>query len=113
MDREPLLEAVKIDRQSHSVAVATLGKPANDIERLVADNIRELRASPEQPRCCLLDGDTNCDRCLLPTDPALRTRFEIQHDDTITTIARKTCPTAPKFWHWKKIPLPIFVPREV
>jgi Cd2+/Zn2+-exporting ATPase len=113
MDREPSLEAVKFDRQNHSVAVATLGTPASNIERLVAENIRELHEDHQQPRCCLLDGDSDCERCLLPQDPALRGKFEIQHSATITTIARKTCPTAPKFWRWKKLALPVFVPREL
>jgi Zn2+/Cd2+-exporting ATPase len=113
MEREPGLEAVKFDRQSHSVALATIGKPAGDIERFVTENIRELSESHDQPRCCLLDGEKNCDRCLLPTDPSLRQQLDIQHSETVTTISRKTCPTAPRFWRWKSIPLPIFVPREV
>jgi len=113
MDREPLLEAVKIDRQGHSISFATLGKPAAEVEGFVTDKIRELRESLEQPRCCLLDGKTDCDQCLLPVDPSLRQRLEIHHNETATTIARKTCPTAPTFWRWKRFPLPVFVSREV
>ncbi len=113
MEREPSLEAVKIDRQSHSISLATLGKPAGDIERIVTENIRELRESTQKPRCGLLDGETNCDLCSVPNDPSLRQRLDIQHTENATTIARKTCATAPKFWRWKNIPLPVFVPREL
>ena len=31
----------------------------------------------------------------------------------MTTIARVTCPTAPKFWRWRDLPLPKVVPRDV
>ncbi len=30
-----------------------------------------------------------------------------------TTIARVTCPTAPKFWRWRDLPFPKIVPREM
>jgi hypothetical protein len=30
-----------------------------------------------------------------------------------TTIARVTCPTAPKFWRWRDIPFPKIAPREM
>jgi len=37
----------------------------------------------------------------------------IQHDADATTIARVTCPTAPKFWRWRDLPWPRVVPRRV
>src|SRR5262245_37568639 len=113
MERDPALEAVKIDRGNHSISLATLGKPAPDVERFVTERIRGLQNDPAELHCCLLDGDSNCDRCVLPADPKVRRRYSVQHSDNTTTIARITCPTAPKFWRWKSLPLPIFVPREI
>src|SRR6266446_5213255 len=42
-----------------------------------------------------------------------RQKITIQHDAGSTTIARITCPTAPKFWRWRDIPLPRVVQRDV
>lgn len=113
MEHEPALEAVKIDHARHSLSMATLGKPAHDIEPMVSEHIRRLRADQTQPRCCLLDGATDCDRCLLPVNLDSRKNLDIQHSDSVTTISRVTCPTAPKFWRWSSLPLPVFVPREI
>jgi Cd2+/Zn2+-exporting ATPase len=40
-------------------------------------------------------------------------RITIQRDGDVTTIARVTCPTAPKFWRWRDIPFPKVVPRQI
>ncbi|HMP82779.1 MAG TPA: cation-translocating P-type ATPase, partial [Verrucomicrobiota bacterium] len=37
----------------------------------------------------------------------------ITHEGNRTTIARVTCPTAPKFWRWRDIPFPKFVQRDI
>jgi hypothetical protein len=42
-----------------------------------------------------------------------RNQFTIQHDHGATTIARVTCPTAPKFWRWRDLPFPKVVQRDV
>ena len=34
-------------------------------------------------------------------------------DGGATTIARVTCPTAPKFWRWRDLPFPRIEPREI
>lgn len=113
MQKDPAVEAIKIDREHKEIALATLGKPAHEVEATVTEHIRELQKDESQPRCCLLDGETSCDRCVLPSDPKVRERFQIEHSAGTTTISRVTCPTAPRFWRWTKLPLPIFVPREI
>jgi Cd2+/Zn2+-exporting ATPase len=42
-----------------------------------------------------------------------RKQVTIQHDGGSTTIARVTCPTAPKFWRWRDLPFPKVAPREI
>ncbi len=42
-----------------------------------------------------------------------RQKITIQNDGLTTTIARLTCPTAPKFWRWRDMPFPKVVPRDV
>ena len=37
----------------------------------------------------------------------------IERGGSATTIARVTCPTAPKFWRWRDIPFPKIAPREM
>ena len=111
MRREPALEAVKIDRVQHSISLATLGQAKPDLERVVTQQIRALRK--QTPGCRLLDGDANCDACDVVIDPAIQRSLTIQHDNAGTTIARVSCPTAPRFWKWRAIPLPRIVPREV
>ena len=63
--------------------------------------------------CSLLSGDGDCFSCDTPLPEAERNRITIRHHGDITTIARVTCPTAPKFWRWRDIPLPRVVPRDV
>jgi Cd2+/Zn2+-exporting ATPase len=111
MRREPALEAVKIDRAQRSVSLATLGRPNPELERVVTQQIRALQSGP--PGCRLLEGDANCEPCALSFDPLLQRNLTIKQDNASTTIARVTCPTAPRFWKWSALPFPRIVPREV
>src|SRR6185436_9915009 len=111
MRREPALEAVKIDRAQRSVSLATLGQPNPDLERVVTEQIRELQASA--PGCRFLEGDADCNICNLSFEPLLQKTLTIKQDAASTTIARVTCPTAPRFWKWSAFPFPKIVPREV
>jgi Zn2+/Cd2+-exporting ATPase len=109
MRRAPLLEAVKIDRAHNAVVVATLGNPDPELERTVAHEIQALRS--KSPACGLLDGERDCRGC--PHPGAAQPSLNVQTDSGTTTIARVTCPTSPKFWHWHALPLPRLVAREV
>jgi Cd2+/Zn2+-exporting ATPase len=111
MRREPALEAVKIDRARQSISLATLGHPDPELERVVTQQIRELQS--KTPGCRLLEGEPTCQTCSLTLDPAVQRNLDIRFDDGTTTIARLSCPTAPRFWQWRALALPKLVQREV
>jgi Zn2+/Cd2+-exporting ATPase len=110
--QEPALEAVTIDRARKTISVATLGRA--DVPRL-AERIRtEFETAQTTDRHCnLLTGEGDCFTCGAPLSETELKKITIQNDGTTTTIARVTCPTAPKFWRWRDIPLPKVVPRDV
>jgi DNA-binding CsgD family transcriptional regulator len=61
----------------------------------------------------LLEGEPTCQTCTLTLDPTLQRNLDIRFDDNTTTIARLSCPTAPRFWKWRALALPKIVQREV
>ncbi len=114
MKGEPALEAVKVDRKRRFISVATLGHPKTpNLEGQLRDQIRGLQESAERPRCALLAGEKGCTTCPLPEPRRDDRQITIQHEGDVTTIARITCPTAPKFWRWHEIPWPKMVPRRI
>ncbi len=111
---EPTLEAVTIDRARQTIAVATLGK--TDEPRLVqtvTGRIQKAYETGPGEQCQLLQGEGDCQTCGAPLSVNERRQITIQHIGDKTTIARVTCPTAPKFWRWRNIPWPKVVPREI
>jgi Cd2+/Zn2+-exporting ATPase len=114
LSKEPTLEAVTINRARRTLSVATLG-PTN-LPQLTArlNNALESARDPEaEPGCQLLAGHGECRGCQQPLSDSERQRINIQHDANATTIARVTCPTAPRFWRWRDIPWPKVVQRDV
>ena len=61
----------------------------------------------------MLDGSSDCATCAAPLSTQERRAITIKHDGTAMTIARVTCPTAPRFWRWRSIPWPKVVQRDV
>src|SRR5437588_1953128 len=111
---DPTLEAVTIDRATKTISVATLGRA--DVPRLterISSTIERAQQSSAQRQCTLLAGHGECETCVQPLSEFERRRILIQHQGDTTTIARVTCPTAPKFWRWLKIPWPKVVQRDV
>jgi Zn2+/Cd2+-exporting ATPase len=111
---EPSLEAVTIDAAHQKISVATLGR--TDVEKLTQRLTDKFQSSPKTDphhACSLLSGKSDCTICGSPLSEAERRQFTIQHDGGSTTIARVTCPTAPKFWRWRDLPFPKIVPREI
>jgi Cd2+/Zn2+-exporting ATPase len=110
---EPALEAVTIDRAQHKISIATLGRV--EIEPITERLTHKLEAAQSAvgETCGLLTGQGNCWKCGTPLPETERQRITIQNDGPTTTIARITCPTAPKFWRWRDIPFPRMVPRDV
>jgi Cd2+/Zn2+-exporting ATPase len=107
---EPALEAVTIDPSREKISVATMGK--TDVEKLT-QRLTEKFQSAQTAECSLLNGKNDCDVCGSPLSEIEREKISIRHDGASTTIARQTCPTAPKFWRWRDIPFPKVVPRKI
>ena len=111
---EPMLEAVTIDRTHRTISVATLGRAD---EAKLAENLttklQSVEAAGAAQGCALLAGTGDCATCAAPLTETERRQIAIQHNGCTTTIARVTCPTAPKFWRWRNLPFPKVVPREV
>jgi len=111
---EPTLEAVTIDRAQHKISVATLGRA--DVAKLterITTQFQAAQAADTGHSCSLLNGAGDCFSCDTPLSEDERKRITIQNDGPSTTIARVTCPTAPKFWRWRDMPFPKVVPRDV
>jgi len=111
---EPALEAVTIDRAHQRISVATLGRA--DVARLterITTQLQAAQAADADHVCSLLSGTGDCFSCDTPLSEEERRKITIQNDGPTTTIARLTCPTAPKFWRWRDMPFPKVVPRDV
>ena len=94
---EPGLEAVTIDRTRQKISVATLGRA--DVEKLTERITHKLAAAQSvnaENRCTLLAGQDDCRTCRQPLTEVERRRITIHTEGNATTIARVTCPTAPK-----------------
>ena len=113
---EPALEAVTLRRDDHTVSLATLGRvDTAAIERRLQGTL-QAACQPAEPgggHCQLLAGAPDCTTCETALDPAVRARLIIRQEGPRTTIARVSCPTAPRFWRWRTFALPRVVPREV
>ncbi|KAF0170272.1 MAG: Cd2+/Zn2+-exporting ATPase, partial [Limisphaerales bacterium] len=71
------------------------------------------RQTSARHHCGLLAAAGDCHACDIPLAAAEAQAITVQRDGDHSTIARLTCPTAPRFWHWRNLPLPRIIPREV
>src|SRR5271157_893776 len=95
--QEPALEAVTIDRAQQKISVATLGRvEIEPITQRLTHQFEAARGAAGET-CRLLTGQGDCENCDTPLSEAERQKITIQTDGPTTTIARVTCPTAPKF----------------
>jgi hypothetical protein len=111
---EPTLEAVTFDAAQQKLSVATLGRA--DVERLtqrLTGKIQAAQGADPGRTCSLLSGQGDCGTCESPLSEAELKRITIQRTRDTTTIARVTCPTAPKFWRWRDLPFPRIEPRTL
>ena len=111
---EPTLEAVTIDPSQKKISVATLGR--TDEARLrerISATLQEAERADSAHACQLLVSGGTCANCATPLTEPERNQFTVSHDHGATTIARVTCPTAPKFWRWRDLPFPKVVQRDV
>jgi Cd2+/Zn2+-exporting ATPase len=114
LEAEPTLEAVTIDRAHQTISVATLGKiDAPQLTERITGRLEKAYGEAAGGHCLLLQGVGNCETCEAPLSEQERQKITIRHDGESTTIARVTCPTAPKFWRWRDLPWPKVVQRDV
>ena len=108
---EPTLEAVTINAAREKISVATIGRA--DETKLAAQITATVEQSQADFPCGLLAGKEDCTRCAAPLAANERAKISVTRTGDATTIARVTCPTAPKFWRWRDLPWPRLVPREI
>lgn len=111
---EPTLEAVTIDPEHEKISVATLGRTDElRLRERISSKLTEAKQADGPHACQLLVTGGTCPNCATPLSEPERNQFTIRHDHGATTIARVTCPTAPKFWRWRDLPFPKVVQRDV
>jgi len=111
---DPTLEAVTIDRERQKIDVATLGKvDEQEVADRITRSVQQAQAATPETGCTLLTRNPDCTACKQPLTPTERDSVVITHQGTTTTIARVTCPTAPRFWRWRSIPWPRIVQRDI
>src|SRR5215471_8911516 len=114
LHENPALEAVTFKPDRQTISVATIGN--TDVPRLTEQlrvTVERAQAADKDRSCLLLAGKGDCHTCEQPLSELERQRITIRHDAGATTIARVTCPTAPKFWRWRDISFPRVVQRDV
>lgn len=114
LESEPRVEAVTVRPGDESVSIATLGKSADPaLDQRVRELLTDLRAKGVGDTCGLLSGKAECAAGECPSQEQVRSQIQVTQNPQATTLARVSCPTAPRFWHWKSLPFPKLVPREV
>lgn len=114
LDADPRLEAVTVSHTEDQISVATMGKPPTPGEESrVTAAVARGRDAGARHGCGLLEGENNCQTCGEPLSDAERSRVNVHRACDETTVSRVTCPTSPRFWRWRKLPLPRFVQREM
>src|ERR1043166_2446612 len=114
LSENPALEAVTFLPDRETISVATIGKA--DVPWLtehIRTTVQRAQEADQENSCTLLAGTGDCHTCTQPLSELELQKITIRHDAGATTIARVTCPTAPKFWRWRDIPLPRVVQRDV
>ncbi|MHC1768225.1 MAG: heavy metal translocating P-type ATPase [Verrucomicrobiia bacterium] len=114
LKREPGLEAITIDLARKEIAVATLGRVSDaGLHDRIAGTVREAQSAAGHQGCCLIRGEGDCDSCDAPLSVEEDGEIRVEREGDSMTIARVTCPTAPSFWRWRRVPWPRVVQRDV
>jgi Cd2+/Zn2+-exporting ATPase len=114
MKAEPAIEAVKVNRAAQTLSVATLAKASDPaIEERLTAQFQTLHSKASDKCCVLATGTSECSGCTVPLSSPQRQNIVIENSPEATTIARVTCPTAPRFWKWRQFPFPKMVPLDV
>lgn len=111
---EPKVEAITVRPADHSISIATLGKSQDpDLKDRIRQLLAQVHLAEEGRSCGLLTGKGDCSQCQKPPSSAILSQIQVTQNPQATTLARVSCPTAPRFWQWRSLPLPKLVPREV
>ena len=114
LETEPRVEAVTVRPGDESISIATLGKSADPaLNERVRELLSDIRSSGPGETCGLLTGKASCTSGECPSQETVRAQILVTQNPQATTLARVSCPTAPRFWQWKSLPFPKLVPREV
>ena len=114
LEKEPALEAITINPADRKISIATMGRGVRpDLEATLSRAIADAQEHTSERDCQLLSGQAGCDTCEWGTETIRSGKLRIERTGAATTVARVTCPTAPKFWRWDTIPWPRFTPRQV
>ena len=112
--QEPRVEAVTVRPADASVSIATLDRKEDPaLAERVKGMFERMRSSPDGHHCGLLTGQGSCSHCESHSPEEVRAQIRVTQNAQATTLSRLSCPTAPRFWHWKSLSLPKLVPREV
>ena len=111
---EPHLEAVTVRPTDRSVSIATLGATEDAaLNDRVRTMLQRMRPKEDGNLCELLTGKGDCSQCERPGHAEALPQLQISINPHATTLSRISCPTAPRFWRWRSLPLPRLVPREL
>jgi Cd2+/Zn2+-exporting ATPase len=114
LKENPALSAVSINRQRQTISIATLDQTKfPELEIRISDTLNKASLTHQERQCTLVQGLGACRTCLRPLSEEEQKAVTITHETARTTIARVTCPTAPRFWRWKDLPIPKVVPRVI
>ncbi len=111
---EPHVEAVTVRPKDRSVSIATLGTGEDAaLNDRVRSMLEKMRPKEDGSLCGLLTGEADCSRCEKPGHAKALSQIQVSVNPHATTLSRISCPTAPRFWRWRSLPLPRLVPREI
>ena len=112
--RNRAVEAISIRAEEGTISVATLGRVSGSgIAERIQESLAKVRVVQPAEHCRLLQSEPGCGRCAHPLVPIREQGFTITESGGAVTVARVRCPTVPKFWRWRNLPLPKVVPRQV
>jgi Cd2+/Zn2+-exporting ATPase len=112
LEEEPRLQAIRFHPADQQVAIATLGVTDAGLEERVATRLKGEGAGESEGGCRLLLGESECGDCPRLHAGQPRAGFTLSQEEGWTTLARPTCPTAPRFWRWREVSWPRLVPRR-
>ncbi len=111
---EPSLRAVSFDHAAEKLSVASFGwEGSKRIGDRLATYLREAPSAQGADSCKLLQAGSDCHDCPRLIELTGEKGYTVEQSGNGITVARITCPTAPRLWRWRDFPLPKLAPRRV